>query len=130
MAPADCGDCNNYMHGWTCTSNTSQFPPLKSTCKSELSETAPQPVLESKTVAETSLLVLRDLTFLNKFVFCGGKTQKGSGCHCFLRLPISNSLSELSMMLRVSQPLSDCPSPVCRVKQCSAIRCDIPEGSC
>lgn len=47
--------------------NTSQFPPLKSICEAEPPEDAPHPVLESKTVAWNSLLMLHNSTALNKF---------------------------------------------------------------
>lgn len=50
----------DFVHGWTCTSNTSQFPPPKSICETGLAENAPKPVMESKMVAEGSLLMLME----------------------------------------------------------------------
>lgn len=47
--------------------NTSQFPPLKSIHEAGAPEVAPQPVLESKTVAWNLLLMLHNSTALNKF---------------------------------------------------------------
>lgn len=47
-----------------------QLPPLKSICEAGLSENAPQAGLESKTVAENSLLKVCELTMLNKLASC------------------------------------------------------------
>ena len=104
------------MHGWTWIGNSGHFPPLKSICEAGLSENATQPVLESKTVAESSLLTLWDLISLDRFSSCERKTApcfkqpfgaQQAGCHVFLSsfLPALPPEAALSHPLRHSQKL-------------------------